>query len=585
MKRSVITSAALIVVAALTLSACSSPVAGVMAGLGKTLRVDAPAERTVQAQLAAAPAAPAAAVAAQNVDINDLQATLERLYETANQSVVNIRTMTDGSAVTVSPEMPDLPNMPGFPFDPNQLPDMPRFGVGQGSGWVWDATGHIVTNNHVVNGAKEISVTFSDGTTLDAELVGTDPDSDLAVVKVDPTKVKLLPLPIADSTQARPGQLVVAIGNPFGLEGSMSFGIVSALGRTLAPENGSATMSSGSYRIPDIIQTDAPVNPGNSGGALLDLQGRLLGVPTAIESPVRASAGVGFAVPAVIVQKVVPELIENGKFVHPYVGISGGTLSSELAKAMELDEAQRGVLVNEVTEDGPADKAGLQGSSREVEILGQKVEVGGDVITAIEGQQLKDFEDLVTWLARFGKVGQEVTLSVLRTGDNLQVKLTLGARPGQDERPTAEAQPQQPQERPAQPAPTQPAPERPAPSAPVAGGAWLGVGGVALTPEIAGEMDLGDDAYGVLIQAVAEGSPAAGVGLKAGEKEFDLNGETILLGGDVISEVNGRDIDSLETLINAIRSRKPGEKVELTLLRDGGRERVEVTLGERPAGN
>ena len=281
----------------------------------------------------------------------------------------------------------------------------------------------------MVDGAEKVTVTFADGLTLDAEVVGRDPESDLAVIKVDASKADLRPITLADSTQLRVGQFAVAIGNPFGLEGSMSFGIVSALGRSLPTSSTATGMGGPSYTIPDIIQTDAPVNPGNSGGVLLDLQGNLIGVPTAIESPVRGSSGVGYAVPSIIVQKVVPELIEKGAFEHPYIGLSGGTLNTEMAKAMDLPDTTRGVLVGAVSEGSPAEKAGLQGSDKEAEIDGQQVKVGGDVITAIAGQPVKDFEDLTTYLARSGKVGQQVELSVIRDGKETTVTLTLVARP------------------------------------------------------------------------------------------------------------------------------------------------------------
>lgn len=261
--------------------------------------------------------------------------------------------------------------------------------------------------------------------------MGRDADSDLAVISVDPAKVTLQSVTVADSTQVKPGQLVVAIGNPFGLEGSMSFGIVSAVGRSL-PANSRASDPAGSaasYTIPDVIQTDAPVNPGNSGGVLLDLNGNLIGVPTAIESAVDSSAGVGFAVPAVIVQNVVPELIEKGKVEHPYIGIKGTTLTSQLAQAMDLRETQRGVLVVSVTAGSPAAAAGLRGSAKATEIGGEQVQVGGDVITAIDGTPIRDFEDLTAYLARSAKVGQQVALTILRDGKTETVSLTLAARP------------------------------------------------------------------------------------------------------------------------------------------------------------
>ena len=238
-----------------------------------------------------------------------------------------------------------------------------------------------------------------------------------------------------------------------------------------------------SYTIPDIIQTDAPVNPGNSGGVLLDLDGNLVGVPSAIESPVRGSAGVGFAIPSAIVKQVVPELIKNGKFVHPWIGISGGTLSPAVAKEMGLPETQRGALVPNVTAGGPAEKAGLIGSTKPATIDGQDIKVGGDVITAIDGQPVKRFEDLVTFLARNGKVGQTVKLTILRDGKEMTVSLTLAARPGAKATPGKHAAARQPGQS-GHPSRGSRKRRRRAPrgnqgTAPqTAQGAWLGVAGI-----------------------------------------------------------------------------------------------------------
>ena len=498
---------------------------------------------------------------------------LEQLYTAVNPTVVNIQvTMAPGAGQTEQiPGLPEMPNLPGLPFqlDPNS-PDgqgapqqMPQ-AQALGSGFVWDKQGHIVTNNHVIDGAEKVTVTFADGLTLEAEVVGRDPESDLAVIKVDASKADLRPIALADSTQLRVGQFAVAIGNPFGLEGSMTFGIVSALGRSLPTNSSALGMGGPSYTIPDIIQTDAPVNPGNSGGVLLDLQGNLIGVPTAIESPVRGSSGVGYAVPSIIVQKVVPELIEKGAFEHPYIGLSGGTLNTEMAKAMNLPDTTRGVLVGTVSDGSPAEKAGLQGSDKEAEIDGQQVKVGGDVITAIAGQPIKDFEDLTTYLARSGKVGQQVELTVIRDGKETNVTLTLAARPAkpQVESTTSQAAPQvEPKT--------------------VLGGAWLGVAGMTLTPEIAQAMELDADQTGALVEEVVADSPAEKAGLQASSKTFDLNGQQVMIGGDIVTAVEGQAVATMQDLSAAIKAQKPGDEVELTVLRDGEEVAVAVTLGER----
>jgi 2-alkenal reductase len=294
---------------------------------------------------------------------------------------------------------------------------------------VWDEAGHIVTNNHVVEGADKIEVTFADGTIVPATLVGANRDSDLAVIKVDVPAEELHPVRMGDSTQVKVGEIAVAIGNPFGLENTMTVGFISALGRSLPVEsNGSAGPT---YRIPDIIQTDAPINPGNSGGVLVNDQGEVIGVTAAIASPVQASAGIGFVIPSAIVQKVVPELIEKGHYAVPWLGISGTSLDPDLTQGMGLDAGQRGVLVVDVTPDGPADKAGLRGSDRSITVDGEDRRVGGDVIVAIGGQTLETFDDLIAYLFGSTKVGQQVTLTVLRDGQQQEVQVTLGERPGQ----------------------------------------------------------------------------------------------------------------------------------------------------------
>ena len=296
---------------------------------------------------------------------------------------------------------------------------------------MWDRKGHIVTNNHVVEDAERIRVTFSEWTVADATLVGANADSDLAVIQVDVPAEQLLPVRLADSGQVAVGQLVVAIGNLYGLESTMTVGIVSALRRAL-PVESESLLGGPTYWIPDMIQTDAPINPGNSGGVLASDRGEVIGVTTAIISPVQASAGIGFAVPAAIVEKVVPALIESGSYSYPWVGISGTSLHPELAQAIGLEAEQRGALVQEVVSGGPAEGAGLRGSSRVVRIDGMEARVGGGVIVAFDGQPVKEFEDLVAYLVRSTEVGQEIELTILRDGRERAVTVTLGARPGED---------------------------------------------------------------------------------------------------------------------------------------------------------
>jgi serine protease Do len=364
-------------------------------------------------------------------DAQDL--LLETLYQHISPSVVNIKVTQTASATANA--LPNLPNIPGFQNPFGQDP----FGQGQGqgsqnpvqqaegSGWVYDAQGDIVTNNHVVSGADRITVTFYDDRSVTAKLVAADPDSDLAVIKVDPTGLDLRPLTLGDSRSLKVGQQVIAIGDPFGLEGTMTTGIVSALGRSLPA--GEANTAGANYTIPDIIQTDAAINPGNSGGALLNTNGELIGVTAAIESPVRANSGVGFAIPSRIVAMVIPALLQTGKVEHPSLGIAGATLSPQLNQAMGLPADQRGVLVIDVTRGSPAARANLQASSRTVTLDGAQAKVGGDVIVGVDGQAIHKFDDLLTYLQYNTKVGQKVALKVLRGGKTVDVKLTLAARP------------------------------------------------------------------------------------------------------------------------------------------------------------
>ncbi len=472
--------------------------------------------------------------------LETIQQGFTAIYNQVAPSVVNIQVVKN---------VPAGPS--GFPFS---APGGERRQSGLGSGFVWDDQGHIVTNNHVVEGADQITVTFWDGTSAEATLVGNDPNSDLAVVQVDVPVERLHPIQVADSTQVQVGQLVAAIGNPFGLEGTMTTGIISALGRSLPVGMGSA--QGATYTIPDVIQTDAPINPGNSGGVLVNMNGQLIGVTTAIESPVRASAGIGFVVPSIIVQRVVPDLIANGRYEHPFIGISGTTLNASLAQAMNLDADQRGVLVVEVIPNSPADEAGLRGSDRLTEINGQQARIGGDVILQIDDYAVNDFEDLTAYLARYTSAGQTITLTVLRQGKTETIKLTLGVRP-------TDATMNQTGARSGE-------------------GAWLGILGSDLNPDVAEAMNLDRDQKGVLVQQVLDGSPADQAGLRGSYKSATINGQSILIGGDVIIGLDQEEITNMERLQALLNTYSPGEKVTLTIMRDGQQREVVVQLGERP---
>jgi S1-C subfamily serine protease len=339
-------------------------------------------------------------VAVDSSVLATVQSTFQQIYQNVNPSVVNI-----------------------------QVTENLGFGssTGEGSGFVWDNQGHIVTNNHVVENASSISVTFADGTVLDAKLVGADPESDLAVIQVDASAAELRPVTLADSQAVQVGDLVIAIGNPYGLSGTMTQGIVSALSRSLTVDE-SSTYSTGSYTIPDIIQTDAAINPGNSGGVLVDVAGRVVGVTAAIQSSSGSNAGIGFVIPAQIVQRVIPVLIKDGSYPHPRLGISGASLTPALTQQVGLDANMQGILVVSVTANSPADKAGLQASTQQRSRNGQTTIVtAGDVITAIDGQAVTTFDDLTSYLFNNTQVGQVVQLTILRNGAEQTVAVTLEA--------------------------------------------------------------------------------------------------------------------------------------------------------------
>ncbi len=383
--------------------------------------IPAAAQQPTDAAAAEIPVTDAGALAEEStpVQANTLLAafegTLAQVYEQVNPSVVNIQVESTASGASF-----------GRGFGQGQ-------GIQQslGSGFVWDTEGHIVTNYHVVEGASRVTVTFADGTTYSAEPVGADPNADLAVIKIDAPADVLHPVTLADSTKIRVGELAIAIGNPYGLSGTMTYGIISALSRSLPVEqqNAFGEQTGAVYTIPDIIQTDAAINPGNSGGVLVDENGHVIGVTTAIQSTTQSNSGIGFVVPSAIVQRVVPSIVSTGTYEHPYMGISGLTLTSDLAAAMNLSESQRGVLVIDVSSGTPAERAGLRGSSTQVNVSGQAVPVGGDVITAIDGQAVTKMEDLTSYLMNSTQVGQAVTLTLLRQGQEQAVEVTLGALP------------------------------------------------------------------------------------------------------------------------------------------------------------
>lgn len=273
-----------------------------------------------------------------------------------------------------------------------------------------------------VQDAREVEITFLDGSALLANVVGTDPDSDLAVLKVEQAGERLQRVELGDSSRLFVGQRAIAIGNPFGQEWTLTTGVVSALGRTL-PSGTSR------YSIPKMIQTDAAINPGNSGGPLLDRDGRVIGVNTMIISQDRVSAGVGFAIPVNIVVRIVPTLIEQGEYTYAWLGVVGRNLDRATAVAMDLPADQRGALIIEVADDGPADAAGLQGSRDTIVRDGARLQIGGDVIIAIDAELVRTMDDLIVYLVEEASPGQTVTLTILRDGVQQEVEATLGRRP------------------------------------------------------------------------------------------------------------------------------------------------------------
>ena len=313
---------------------------------------------------------------------------------------------------------------------PNPLNPQSENATTLGSGFVYDKQEHIVTNAHVLGDAKIVDVTFVDGNRYTAKVVASDIYSDIAVIQISQNVTQqqqllssLKPLVIGNSSELEVGDQVIAIGNPFGLSDTMTTGIVSGLGRLL-PAAGAG------FSIPNTIQTDAPINPGNSGGPLLNLQGEVIGMNTAIFSGTGTFSGIGFAIPSNTMTRIVPTLIEKGYFVHPYLGIKGGSLTSDLPEnltgipfAIHLS----GILVDTITKDGPADKAGVHGSTTDQ--YSKKHE--GDIIVAVDGHKLVRIDDLGSYVDQRKSVGDNITLTVYRNGHLIDLKTTLTARPSQ----------------------------------------------------------------------------------------------------------------------------------------------------------
>lgn len=342
---------------------------------------------------------------AQIISQNNIDISLRQLFERTQQSVVQISSVNDAPLFNES---------------------SPFRSVTLGSGFVYDREGSIVTNYHVIAGARDpenIDVTFSDGAAYRAKIIGTDQYSDLAVLQIEDqaARQKMMPLPIGNSSQLYVGDQVVAIGNPFGLTGTMTLGIISGLNRLLPVQSNQDAPGSSefSFSTPNIIQTDTAINPGNSGGPLLDMQGVVVGITTAVFSLTGEFAGVGFAIPSNTISKIVPVLIEEGSFEHPWLGVSGINVTPNIANSIGLQEA-RGFLVVNVVEGGPAEISGIQGGDRLTR---------GDIILAVDNMAVRKIDDLLSYLEASTEVGKTITLTILRHGEIRQLNTTLGARP------------------------------------------------------------------------------------------------------------------------------------------------------------
>ena len=359
----------------------------------------------------AAPLESAAADPVLDIGTSIIGSDLTGLYERVNPGVVTIWVFEELGA-------------------PHEV-TIPR---GQGSGFVIDLEGHIITNQHVIAGADAIEVDFTSGMKAWAELVGVDPDSDLAVLRVDVPTIDLIPLPLGDSDEIKVGDFVAAIGNPFGLRGTMTVGIVSAIGRSLDSEH--LTPEGIRFSAGDLIQTDAAINPGNSGGPLLNFSGQVIGINRAIHTETftvdgsAANSGVGFAIPVNILRRVAPAIIEGGHYDYPYLGVS--SLNDQLwnlrtIEALGFGTNVFGAYITEVVRGGPADAAGLRGGDTETSIPG--LLAGGDLLIAIDGQIIRQFDDMLSYLFKHTEVGQDVELTVIRDNKEMNITLTIGARP------------------------------------------------------------------------------------------------------------------------------------------------------------
>jgi serine protease Do len=459
-------------------------------------------------------------------------------------------------------------------------PRATSFGSRQGSGFIYDRLGHIITNYHVVAdpqenqetdlSEKDFHITFLDGTTYIGGVVGADIYSEVAVMKVENvTGRRLIPLPLGNSSQLNIGQPVLAVGNPFGLSGSMSEGIVSGFGRILpssVPQSDFLMRQQDTppLLIPNLIQTDADINYGNSGGPLLNTAGEVIGMNTEIFSNTGVFAEVGSAIPSDILMKVVPELISTGTYRHPYIGIAGVDMSPEIALEMGLNDS-RGFLVTEVTSGSPAERSGIRGGGALKEINGRQIEIGGDVIAAVDGVTVRKIEDLLMYLQSQRSVGENVILSVVRDGKTLEIGMTVAARPTQQQLESEPSQLQHP---------------------------TLGINTINMTEQIALRMNISGlqlqqipnnmrdgERDGVLVVDVLADGPAANAGIRGGFIVADMNGTPVEIGGDVIVRIDNTTISDVEALNEIIESKGIGDTIQVNVMRNAQLLKIPVIVG------
>jgi S1-C subfamily serine protease len=487
--------------------------------------------------------------------------------ETPNtaKTLTDIFRQTQNSTVQIKSTKPNTNELIIINGDP-----ITRNNVALGSGFVYDNEGRIVTNSHVVSGADKVEVTFVDGNTYSAKVIGGDPYTDLAVLQITDNNFsakRVVPLTIGNSSNLQAGERVAAIGNPFGLYGSITEGIVSGLGRLLPisetepanPQQGilGPVKNSPAFSIPNIIQTDAAINPGNSGGPLLNMKGEVIGINTAIFSNTGSYSGVGFAIPSDTMKKVVPSLIQRGIYEHPYLGVSGIDVTSDIAKVMKLNET-KGFLVTDITSGGPADKAGIHVGDVLTDINGTEVELGGDVIIGIDNTTVRKIDDMLSYLETKRQVGDTAKLTIVRDGRPQEVNVTLS------DRSLSQEDQQQQQQR-------LQSSQKQKPS--------LGISGMNVTPEIAKAINLTNQTTGFLIVDVIAEGPADKAGIRGGFAITNINGTEVELGGDVIIGIDNTTVRKIDDLLSYLDTKKVGDIVHLQVFRDNKVEDVAVTLG------